>query len=96
MYITAPLQLDASLKPLLTLGSSLAAYTISPGMAETIGSAGSGHPNLNLTPDEKTAYKKLLAEADPDGFGVVSGDVAVKFFEKTGLAPSALGEVPTR
>lgn len=65
-------------------------------MAEAIGSAGSGHPNLNLTPDEKTAYKKLLAEADPDGFGVVSGDVAVKFFEKTGLAPSALGEVPSQ
>jgi hypothetical protein len=67
----------------------------SPGaaMAETIGSAGSGHPNLNLTSDEKTAYKKLLAEADPDGFGVVSGDVAVKFFEKTGLSPSVLGEV---
>ena len=62
-------------------------------MAEAIGSAGSGHPSLNLTAEEKTTYKKLLAEADPDGFGVVSGDVAVKFFEKTGLTPSVLGEV---
>ena len=52
-----------------------------------------GHPNLNLTPEEKHAYKQLFAEADPDGFGAVSGDVAVKFFEKTKLSPEVLGQV---
>lgn len=52
-----------------------------------------GHPNLNLTPEEKRAYAQLLKEADPDGFGAVSGDVAVKFFERTKLPPDVLGQV---
>lgn len=52
-----------------------------------------GHPNLNLTADEKRAYALLLKEADPDGFGAVSGDVAVKFFERTKLPPDVLGQV---
>ena len=52
-----------------------------------------GHPNLNLTAEEKRAYHQLFREADPDGFGAVSGDVAVKFFEKTKLAPEVLGQV---
>ena len=38
-------------------------------------------------------YGQLFKEADPDGFGAVSGDVAVKFFEKTKLAPDVLGQV---
>lgn len=52
-----------------------------------------GHPNLNLTAEEKRAYALLLKEADPDGFGAVSGDVAVKFFERTKLPPDVLGQV---
>lgn len=52
-----------------------------------------GHPNLNLTTEEKRVYDRLLKEADPDGFGVVSGDIAVKFFERTKLAPDLLGQV---
>ena len=52
-----------------------------------------GHPNLNLTAEEKRVYDRLLKEADPDGFGVVSGDIAVKFFERTKLAPDVLGQV---
>jgi epidermal growth factor receptor substrate 15 len=52
-----------------------------------------GHPNLNLSPEEKKLYDQLFKEADPDGFGAVSGDVAVKFFEKTKLAPDVLGQV---
>lgn len=52
-----------------------------------------GHPNLNLTAEEKRAYAQLLKEADPDGFGAVSGDVAVKFFERTKLPPDVLGQV---
>ncbi|EXJ76165.1 uncharacterized protein A1O5_00673 [Cladophialophora psammophila CBS 110553] len=62
-------------------------------MAEMIGSAASGHPNLNLTAEEKRVYSQLLKEADPDGFGAVSGDVAVKFFERTKLAPDVLGQI---
>ncbi len=52
-----------------------------------------GHPNLNLNPEEKRIYSQLLKEADPDGFGAVSGDVAVKFFERTKLPPDVLGQV---
>jgi len=52
-----------------------------------------GHPNLNLTSEEKKVHDQLFKEADPDGFGAVSGDVAVKFFEKTKLAPDVLGQV---
>ncbi|ETI24769.1 hypothetical protein G647_04139 [Cladophialophora carrionii CBS 160.54] len=62
-------------------------------MAETIGTAASGHPNLNLTAEEKRVYGQLLKEADPDGFGAVSGDVAVKFFERTKLPPDVLGQI---
>ncbi|RMZ84005.1 hypothetical protein DV737_g1284, partial [Chaetothyriales sp. CBS 132003] len=60
---------------------------------ETVGSAGSGHPDLHLTAEEKQVYGKLLKEADPDGFGVVSGDIAVKFFERTRLAADVLGQI---
>jgi len=53
---------------------------------------GLGHPNLNLTPEEKRVYKNLFNQADPDGVAV-SGDVAVKFFEKTRLPGEVLGQV---
>jgi epidermal growth factor receptor substrate 15 len=55
----------------------------------------SGHPNLNLSGEEKRVYDQLLKEADPDGFGAVSGDIAVKFFERTKLPPDVLGQVST-
>lgn len=50
-------------------------------------------PNLNLTPDEKRLYGQLFQRADSDSVGVVTGEVAVKFFEKTRLEPRVLGEV---
>ncbi|KAI9871597.1 MAG: hypothetical protein M1830_002706, partial [Pleopsidium flavum] len=53
----------------------------------------SGHPNLNLTSDEKRVFGQLFAAADTDNIGVVTGEVAVKFFEKTKLAPATLGEI---
>lgn len=53
----------------------------------------SGHPNLNLTSEEKRVFGQLFAAADTDNIGVVTGEVAVKFFEKTKLAPVTLGEV---
>ncbi|KIW18075.1 hypothetical protein PV08_02362 [Exophiala spinifera] len=52
-----------------------------------------GHPNLNLSAEEKRVYGQLLKDADPDGFGAVSGDVAVKFFERTKLPPDVLGQI---
>jgi len=38
----------------------------------------------------------LFAAADTDKIGVVTGEVAVKFFEKTKLPPAVLGEVRKR
>jgi len=49
--------------------------------------------NLNLTSDEKRLYGQLFQQADSDKLGVVTGDVAVKFFERTKLNPVVLGEV---
>lgn len=52
-----------------------------------------GAPNLNLTPDEKRVYGQLFRLADTDNVGVVTGEIAVKFFEKTRLDSRILGEV---
>jgi hypothetical protein len=49
--------------------------------------------NLNLTPEEKRVYSRLFRQADSDSVGVVTGDVAAKFFDKTRLDSSILGEV---
>ncbi|KAK6375839.1 hypothetical protein LTS17_007661 [Exophiala oligosperma] len=62
-------------------------------MTESIGSSASGHPSLNLNAEEKRVYGQLLKDADPDGFGAVSGDVAVKFFERTKLPADVLGQI---
>lgn len=51
-------------------------------------------PSLNLTAEEKRVFGQLFRQADTDGLGVVTGEVAVKFFEKTRLEPRVLGEVP--
>ena len=53
----------------------------------------SGAPKLNLTAEEKHAYGQLFRLADTDNVGVVTGEVAVKFFEKTRLDSRVLGEV---
>ena len=50
-------------------------------------------PNLNLTPDEKRAYGQLFRQADADNVGVVTGETAVKFFDRTRLDSRVLGEV---
>lgn len=57
--------------------------------------------NLNLSADEKRYYGQLFQQADTDRLGVVTGEIAVRFFEKTKVAPNVLGEVrlyssPTR
>lgn len=50
-------------------------------------------PNIVLTPEERRVFGQLFQQADVEGTGVVTGDVAVKFFEKSGLNPRILGEV---
>ena len=50
-------------------------------------------PSLNLNPEEKRVFGQLFRQADTEGIGVVTGEVAVKFFEKTNLEPRVLGEV---
>ncbi|KAI9792315.1 MAG: hypothetical protein M1816_002540 [Peltula sp. TS41687] len=61
-------------------------------MAES-NSSGEGHQNLRLTPEEKRVFGQLFQAADTEGVGVVTGDVAVKFFEKSRLDPRILGEI---
>ncbi len=52
-----------------------------------------GQPNLDLTPEERRVFGQLFQAADTGDAGVLVGDVAVKFFERTKLPPSVLGEV---
>lgn len=52
-------------------------------------------PNLNLSVEEKRVYGQLFRQADTDNVGVVTGEVAVKFFDKTRLDSRVLGEVWT-
>ncbi|KAA8894505.1 hypothetical protein FN846DRAFT_900891 [Sphaerosporella brunnea] len=52
-----------------------------------------GHHNIILTPEEKKVFGQLFQAADNEGLGVVTGELAVKFFEKSGLSPRILGEI---
>ncbi|KAF2491655.1 hypothetical protein BU16DRAFT_125050 [Lophium mytilinum] len=61
-------------------------------MSDTTGSD-LNHPILNLTPEETRVFKQLFNQADNENLGVVTGEVAVKFFERTKLAPAILGEI---
>lgn len=48
---------------------------------------------LNLSPDEKRAFAYLFQQADTDQLGVVTGENAVGFFERTKVSPDVLGEI---
>ena len=51
-------------------------------------------PNLNLSPEERRLFGLVFKAADSEGIGVVTGDVALKFFPgKTKLPSEVLGEV---
>ncbi|KAF3921403.1 hypothetical protein ABW21_db0200695 [Orbilia brochopaga] len=50
-------------------------------------------PNLVLTADEKKVFGQLFQAADTQNLGVITGELAVKFFEKSGLKPQVLGEI---
>lgn len=49
--------------------------------------------NLNLSPEEKRVFGQLFRQADYDNVSVVTGEVAVSFFEKTRLDTRVLGQV---
>ena len=53
----------------------------------------SDHPILKLTQQEKAAYGHYFNLADTDSLGVVTGERAVSFFEKTNVPAPVLGEI---
>ncbi|ORY10542.1 hypothetical protein BCR34DRAFT_601992 [Clohesyomyces aquaticus] len=62
-------------------------------MADLSAGADPNQPPLNLSPEEKRAFSYLFQQADTEQLGVITGEVAVKFFERTKLAPAVLGEI---
>ncbi|OLL24826.1 putative calcium-binding protein [Neolecta irregularis DAH-3] len=53
----------------------------------------SSAPPPSLSAEERRAFGTLFRAADVDNLGVVTGDVAVRFFERSGLPPAILGEI---
>ncbi|KAI4762880.1 hypothetical protein E4T52_05114 [Aureobasidium sp. EXF-3400] len=66
---------------------------LSKSFAKTATDAPIDQNNLNLSADEKRYYGQLFQQADTDRLGVVTGEIAVRFFEKTKVAPNVLGEI---
>ncbi|KAF1937242.1 UBA/TS-N domain-containing protein [Clathrospora elynae] len=62
-------------------------------MADLSQSGELNQPILNLTSEEKRVFQYLFQQADTEKLGVVTGEIAVKFFERTKLAPAVLGEI---
>ncbi|KAF1918128.1 hypothetical protein BDU57DRAFT_514709 [Ampelomyces quisqualis] len=62
-------------------------------MADLSASGELNQPILNLTPDEKRIFQYLFQQADSEKLGVITGEIAVKFFERTKLQPAVLGEI---
>jgi epidermal growth factor receptor substrate 15 len=48
---------------------------------------------VNLSADEKRLYGQLFKQCDPEGLGIVTGEVARTLFERSGLSPQVLGEI---
>ncbi|QIX01843.1 hypothetical protein AMS68_007360 [Peltaster fructicola] len=48
---------------------------------------------LNLSAEEKRVFGFLFDKADVDQLGVITGERAVSFFERTGVQPQVLGEI---
>jgi len=48
---------------------------------------------MNLSSEEKRLYGQLFQEADTDKLGIVTGEIALKFFQRTKLDFALLGEV---
>lgn len=50
-------------------------------------------PTISLNQDEKKVFGQLFKQGDPEGLGIVTGEVARTLFERSGLPPSVLGEI---
>lgn len=48
---------------------------------------------MSLSPEEKRYFGQLFKSADSERLGVITGEVAVKFFEKSGLPAATLGQI---
>jgi epidermal growth factor receptor substrate 15 len=48
---------------------------------------------LNYTPDERRLFAQLFTQCDPEGSTIVTGDAAVKLFQRTRVSEHVLGEV---
>ncbi|MBE3041721.1 hypothetical protein IMZ48_03905, partial [Candidatus Bathyarchaeota archaeon] len=48
---------------------------------------------VNLSPEERRLFGQLFRQADYDNVSVVTGEIAVSFFEKTRLDTRVLGQV---
>ncbi|KAI1269587.1 hypothetical protein F5Y18DRAFT_104149 [Xylariaceae sp. FL1019] len=62
-------------------------------MASESSFGGGSSPSLNLSPEEKRVYGILFHQADTENVNVVTGEIAVQFFEKTKLDSRILGEI---
>jgi epidermal growth factor receptor substrate 15 len=49
--------------------------------------------NFVPTTSELALVNQIFAQADTQGIGIITGDVAVKVFQGAKLSPSALGEI---
>jgi epidermal growth factor receptor substrate 15 len=47
----------------------------------------------NYTPDELRFFGQLFKQCDTEGAGIVTGEAAVKLFQRTRLSEQVLGEV---
>lgn len=56
---------------------------------QTTGSAA----KISLSSEEKKLFGQLFKQGDPEGLGIVTGEVARTLFERSGLPPSVLGEI---
>lgn len=48
---------------------------------------------ITLSSEEKAIFGQLFKQCDPEGLGIVTGDVARPLFERSGLPASVLGEI---
>lgn len=51
---------------------------------------------LNFTPDERALFGRLFRECDPEGSTVVTGEAAVRMFQRSRLSEQVLSEVRPR
>jgi hypothetical protein len=56
-------------------------------------STGAARPKLNYTPEERSLFGRLFRECDTDGTNVVTGEAAVRMFQRSRISEQVLSEV---